>query len=241
MIAPLVLTLLAAVASPPRAAIPAARSAAGEPVAAVVRRCVAAYGGQAALARAAAVVEEGRVTSLLHPGVTGRIARAYARPGKLRVETVFPDAPGEIRVLDGGRGWRDGREVGGPPLAAMMLQAARLDLPALLSAWVDRVEDRGQAEVDGRRVRVLAISPAPGLLVVADVDVASGRVLRSRGEASGGPMPIAFETTYGDFRRVDGVLVPFLERNWANGRSTGETILEKVTFPGRLPDVDFRP
>lgn len=243
MIAPLVLTLLAALASPPPAqpAARAAPAAPGESVPALVRRCVAAYGGRPALDRAAVTVQEGRVTSLLHPGEVGRIARAYARPGRLRVETAFPRAPGEIRVLDGGRGWRDGRAAEGPPLAAMMLQAARMDLPALLSAWVDQVEDRGEAEVDGRKVRVLALRPAPGLVVLAEVDVESGRVVRSRGQAIGAGMPIAFETTYGDFREIEGVLVPFLERNWANGRATGETVLEKVSFPGRLPDADFRP
>lgn len=241
MLAPLALTLLAALAPPAVPVAHGARPTAREGVPALVRRCVAAYGGKAALARAAVTVEEGRVTSLLHPGAPGRIARAYARPGKLRVETAFPDGPGEIRVLDGGRGWRDGQEAHGPRLAAMMLQAARMDLPALLSAWVDRVEDRGEAEVDGRRVRVLALRPAPGLVVLADVDVASGRVLRSRGESVDAGMPLAFETTYGDFRVVEGVLVPFHEQNWANGRSTGETVLEKVSFPKSLPDVDFRP
>jgi hypothetical protein len=212
-----------------------------ERVRALVRRCVDAYGGKAALARSAVVLEEGSVTSLLHPGESGRIARAYVRPGKLRVETQYPGGQGEIRVLDGGRGWRDGEVADGPRLAAMMLQAARMDLPALLSAWVDQVEDRGDGQVEHRRVRVLALKPAPGLVVVAEIDVATGRVLRSRGSSVDPGMPLAFETTYGDFRKVDGVLVPFLERNWANGRTTGETTLEKVSFPKRLPDEHFRP
>jgi hypothetical protein len=244
VIASLVLTLAVVAASRPLEVTPvvARRPArAHEDVRSLVRRCVAAYGGKPALARSAVVLEEGRVTSLLHPGESGRIGRAYVRPGKLRVETRFPSGPGEIRVLDGGKGWRDGEVVDGPRLAAMLLQAARVDLPALLSAWVDQVEDRGAAEVEGRRVRVLAVKPAPGLLVLADVDVGSGRILRSRGSSVDPGMPLAFETTYGDFRKVEGVLVPFVERNWANGRTTGETVLEKVSFPKRLPESHFRP
>lgn len=246
MLAPLVLTLAVAVAaaSPAPPARPAAAggpSRSHEGVRSLVGRCVTAYGGKAALARAAVVLEEGTVTSLLHPGETGRIGRTYVRPGKLRVETKFPGGPGEIRVLDGGKGWRDGEAVDGPRLAAMILQAARMDLPALLSAWVDRVEDRGDGEVDGRRVRILALKPAPGLVLLAEIDVSTGRVLRSRGSSVDPGMPLAFETTYGDFRKVEGVLVPFLERNWANGRATGETVLEKVSFPSRLPDAHFRP
>jgi hypothetical protein len=212
-----------------------------EDVAGVVRRCVDAYGGKAALARAAATRQEGSVTSILNPGATGRIVRAYARPGKLRVEIAFPAARSEVRILDGGKGWRDGEEVESARLAAMILQAARLDLPALLQAWEARLEDRGVAEVDGTAVRVLALQPAPGLVVEAGIDPRSGRILRSRGSSRDPGMPLEFVTSYEDFRKVDGVLVAFRERNWANGRTTGETKLEKVEFPKALPDATFRP
>jgi hypothetical protein len=211
-----------------------------EDVPALVRRCVAAYGGKAAIARAGVTRQEGRVTSILHPGA-GRLVRAYARPGRLRVEVSFAGGSPEVRVLDGGRGWRDGEEVASARLAAMILQAARLDLPALLSAWEGRVQDRGTAEVGGSKVRVVALQPAPGLEVEAAIDPATGRIVRSRGASRDPGMPLEFLTTYEDFRKVDGVLVAFREQNWANGRSTGETVLEKVEFPKTLPEATFRP
>ncbi len=186
------------------------------------------------------MVHEGTVTSLLHPGVTGRIGRAYHRPGKLRVEVDFA-GDGEVRILDGGRGWRQGEEVSGMHLASMILQAARLDLPSLLSAWQERVEDRGTMELDGKTLRVLALRVAPGLVVEADLDPATGRILRSRGTSSGGPSPLEFTTTFSDFRTVEGLLVPFHETNWANGRTTGETALQRVELPRELPDGMFRP
>jgi hypothetical protein len=233
----LVLTLLVAAPGARHAAVRTPR----DEIRALVRRCVEAYGGKQALARAAITRQQGRVTSLLHPGQLGRIGRAYARPGKLRVETAFPNGTGEIRVLDGGHGWRDGEEVAGARLAAMVLQAARLDLPALLASSVAKLEDRGTGTVDGAPVRVLALTAAPGLVVEADVEIATGRVIRSRGSSRDPAIALAFETTYGDFRKVDGVLVAFREQNWANGRTTGETVLEQVEFPRALPDVTFRP
>jgi hypothetical protein len=225
----LALTLAAATAAPH-----------GGDAAQLLDRCVAAYGGKAALARAATTRQEGRVTSVLQPGA-GRVVRAYARPGRLRVEIGYPGSTPELRIVDGGRGWRNGEEAQGARLAAMILQAARLDLPALLSAWRDRVEDRGAAEVDGAKVRLLAVQPAPGLEVEVAIDPATGRILRSRGASRDPGMPLEFVTTYGDFRKVDGVLVPFHERNWANGRSTGETVLDRVEFPKALPAATFRP
>jgi hypothetical protein len=238
--------LLAAAPSAPGSkaaptAVGSAAAAADRETAALIRRCVEAYGGDAAIGRASTSVHEGTVTSLLHPGSQGRLARAYARPRRLRVEVAFPDAPeGEIRVLDGRRGWRQGQEVTGPPLAAMILQAARMDLPAQLAAPGAKVTSRGTLALGGRTLRVLALEVAPGVTVEAAIEPDTGRILRSRGSAAG-PSPVEFVTTYSDFRTVDGVLVPFHEENWANGKNTGETVLTSVDFPGSFPPDLFRP
>lgn len=228
---PIALALATASAAPAAGAIPS-----------LVRRCVDAYGGEAALSKLAASVQEGSVTSILSPGVRGRMGRAYRRSGKLRVEIDFAGRDPEVRVLDGGRGWRHGQAVSGGYLDSMLLQAARLDLPALLSAWQDRVKDAGTLVHEGVTLRVLSIEVAPGLVVEAGIDPVSGRILRSRGRrADGAGPPLEFVTTYSDFRKVDGVLVAFHEDNWANGSRTGETVLERVEFPGALPDDLFRP
>jgi hypothetical protein len=212
-----------------------------EAVGAVVRRCVDAYGGKAALARATAARQEGSVTSTMSPGQAGRMVRTFARPGKLRVEIAFPGGRSETRIVDGARGWRDGEEVRRERLSAMILQAARLDLPALLESSEARLEDRGSSDVGGTPVRVLALPLAPGLLLEAAIDARSGRILRSRGASRVDGIPLEFVTAYEDFRKVDGVLVAFREKSWANGRSTGETVLEKVEFPKKVPEATFRP
>ena len=235
MLVPLAATL-ALLAAPP-AALPRPR----EPVESVLSRIVQAYGGRDALARARAFRQEGSVTSLLHPGATGRIERAYARSGRLRVVTRYAGATDEVRVVDGGRGWRNGEPSDGARFAAMVLQAARLDLPALLDAWRQKVTDRGEADLDGRALRVLALEVGPGLTVEAHVDPATGRILRSTSRGPGPGVPLEFATTYSDFREVGGVLFAFREGNWANGSTTGETILEKVKVVAALPEATFRP
>jgi hypothetical protein len=40
---------------------------------------------------------------------------------------------------------------------------------------------------------------------------------------------------------VDGVLFAFREGNWANGSTTGETVLEKVELLASVPAEAFRP
>jgi hypothetical protein len=232
---PLALLVVAAAAAP-------VASGAPQSARALVRRCVDAHGGADALRRASAVVQQGTITSLLHPGAKGRIARAYQRPGRLRVETAWPDGPGEIRVLDGGSGWRNGIPVSGPPLTAMILQAARLDVPALLSAWEARVVERGTWQLEGKTLRVLALAVAPGMEVEAGIDPDTGRVLRSRSVGPGRDGgTVEFVTTYSDFREVGGVLFAFHEGNWANGATTGETVLERIEIVKGFPPEAFRP
>jgi hypothetical protein len=176
----------------------------------------------------------------MHPNDTGQIARAYQRPGKLRVEIAWPTG-GEIRILDGKAGWRDGKAVEGPPLDAMVLQAARLDVPALLSAPDAKVQDRGTWDHEGKKLRVLAVAIGPGMEVEAGIDPGSGRILRSRTISGAGGQPLEFVTTYSDFRDVGGALFAHREGNWANGTSTGETVITQIQRPASLPDDLFRP
>jgi len=142
--------------------------------------------------------------------------------------------------VDGSAGWRGGVAVQGPPLTAMVLQAARFDLPLRLKEGLDHLEDRGIVEVDGRKLRALALTVGPGLVVEADLDPATGRILRSRAAATDGP-PVEFVTTYADFRAVDGMLIAFREGNWANGVTTGETVLTSVERLAQVPEGAFRP
>ena len=228
------LALLAGAPPPPAGGAPIDRGT-------LLDRVIEAYGGREGLARAKAFRQEGAVTSMLHPGVRGRIERAYARPGRLRVVTRYPGAPDEVRIVDGGRGWRNGAQADGVRFAAMVLQAARLDLPALMDAWRQKVVDRGESTLDGKVLRVLALEVGPGLTVEAHVDPATGRILRSTGKGPGPGVPLEFETIYSDFRTVDGLLFAFHEGNWANGSTTGETVLEKIEVVRVLPEATFRP
>jgi len=206
----------------------------------LARRCVAAYGGAEAIARVSGFVQEGTVTSLLHPGMTGRIGRAFRRPGRLRVEISYPDRSGEIRVLDGSEGWRDGAPASGPQLAAMVLHAARLDVPALLAEKGRQLADRGTWQHEGRTLRVLSVEVGPGLWVEVGIDPDTGLILRSRSFTVDPGRAVEFVTSYSEFREVGGVVFAFREGNWANGATTGETVLSRVEVvaPGA---VLFRP
>lgn len=212
---------------------------------ALLDRVTRAYGGVEALSRAAAVRQTGRLTAAMRGPREGTILRAYGRPDRLRVEIAFPGEEKEVRVLDGPRGWRQGREAAGGPYDAMVLQAARLDLPWLLQERKGQVKELGTLTRDGKERRVLEMPLSGTMTVLAEIDPESGRILRSSGtvisQMGSRLVPLEFATEYDDFRTAGGVLFAFRERNFAQGHPTGDTVLSGVEVLPSLPGDTFRP
>lgn len=213
------------------------------PVESLIVLSVDAYGGEDALAGASRMIQTGTVSSIMRSGATGKIVRLYERPIRLRVEIEYPGDESEVRILDGGRGWRNGVPASGPMYQAMLLQTARLGLPAILLDFQASIQDLGEIERGGVRLRAVGLEFHQGLSVTAEIDPESGRIVRSAGTISGrdGRPALTFATEYSDFRDVDGVLVPFHEVNYAQGRRTGETWLESVELLQDVPAGSFRP
>ncbi len=230
---------------------PAASSGADE-VLALLRKSVDAYGGEKALAKLV-FLESGRLTATMRGGKEGSIARLYRRPDKLRVEISFADETPEVRILDGKKGWRQGQEATGMPFDAMVLQAARFALPLNLLQRRGEVKDLGTVARDGKVRRVLELPLGASLSMTAEIDPATGRVLRSTAKSAGGmggmSMSVGgmsgggveFATTYDDFRKVDGILFAFKEGNFAMGQHTGDTVIEKIEILKTLPDGALTP
>lgn len=188
-LAPILIALAAAsaVAQPPPPQIP---------LEVVLARTLEAYGGAEAWSRLRSLRQSGQITSALRGH--GTVERAFAFPDRLRVESRFPEAAGEVRILAGEDGWRNGEVVAGPPYLAMVLQAARLALPRLLLEGRERLLDLGPAEGAEGSLRLLALPLRQGARLEIEIDLASGRILRSRGRVG----QLVFETRYSDFRPV---------------------------------------
>lgn len=208
----------------------------------LIAKVVDAYGGRARLESAVAIRETGRVEAATKIGRTGPLARVFARPLRLRAEMGDETKGKEVRVLDGAKGWRDGKVATGPAVQAMILQAVRLDLPLQLLAHKDKVVEKPAVEREGRRLRELEFPLEGNLSVTAGIDPDTGHILYSRGTISDGPMgAMNFETAYADFRTVDGLLFAFKETNLASGVKTADTLLSKIEILKAAPEQDFKP
>jgi len=210
----------------------------------ILDRVLEAYGGSSARERAATVRQTGVVSATMRNG-HGEIVRTFERPGKLRVEIKYEGMPDpEIRVLDGSQGWRSGDPVQGPMLTSMILQAARMGLPWILADHADAIVDRGTVERDGGERRVLELPLDDSTSIIVEIDPETARITRSIGRASAPGFPggvMEFATDYDDFRMIDGLLVPFHEKNYAMGHSTGETHLTQVKVGVEIPPSTFAP
>jgi len=209
----------------------------------IIDRVLEAYGGADRLGeissyRVEAVLD---ATRRREPVTTVRV---FARPSRLRVELHYPDIP-ETRLLDGTEGWRDRgtglQPVSGMLLTAMMLQAARADLPWILDAHRDIVRVVGPVERGDRSLLGLEITMGPTVLFRAYVDSETHQVVESLGILAAGGRNVMFETKYSDFRTVDGILFPFAEENYASGTHTGSTRITSVEINPALSLETFQP
>ncbi len=206
---------------------------------AVVDQVVAAYGGRKVVAAARVLRQKGHV--ITETRGSAALLREFGRPDRLRVELKYPGNT-EVRLLNGASAFREGRPVSGPMRDAMLLQAARLDLPALLDEARARVTDLGVQQRSGLAMRALLVPLGFGLQITVFVDERSGRILRSEGSVPAGPMGrVEFWTDYSDFRRAKGMLFAFAEENFASGRRTGRTQLDTVEVMDALPATTWTP
>jgi hypothetical protein len=226
MVAILAVMLAASPATPP------------EKLDALLVRIARAYGGERALARLRTYREAGVLES---PRGVARTFRLFSPPDRLRVEIVYPDGGGELRILDGSSGWRNGEQVAGPPRDAMLLQAARLDLPGLLLRNRRRLVDLGEVRREHKTLRGVGVPLSDDLNLAVIVDPKSALIVHSEGALPGPGGQMRFATDYSDFRRVGGVLFAFHEANFASGQKTGETRLEKIELLASAPAGSFRP
>lgn len=186
----------------------------------VVSNVMKEYGGKAAWAKVTSLRETGTVVPLMRKG-DGKLTRTWSGPGKLNVEIVYPTQT-EVRIVERDHGTHNGKEVTGGSLDAMKLQAARLELPMLLSTKRASLKDLGTK--DG--IRAIEIPLSETLALTVNIDAKTWRILRSTGKASG----LEFVVDYSDFRRVDGLLFPFAEAGMAQGMPTANTKFDTIAI-----------
>lgn len=210
----------------------------------LIDRILSAYGGKK-LETVKAYRIVGRVTARMRR-TEGKMVRLLERPNRLLVDLAYDVNP-ERRYLDRRQGWRTDpsgsgiREVDGPLLKAMILQAARANIPWILSERRQEVTQIPHLKVGERMAMGMQVILEPGLILRLYAEPGTARVVYSQAILNTEKLKTHFETAYSDFREVDGVLFAHHEENWASGFHTGTTEIHKITVNPIIKPEDFRP
>ncbi len=210
----------------------------------ITSKIINAYGGSAAVERARTIYAKGTIKAFMRGG-SGTYVRYMKRDGKLRVETNYTMSS-ELRLLDGKRGWRGMdnsplEESEGPPLQAMLYQYKEVDI--LYGLLKDRfvMRDEGTSKVGSADVYVLDLEDADKIPMKIYVDRKSYRILRTEGYFSMGGQITSLGSEYSDFRKVDGLLMPYKITNFAAGQTISETRIKEYRLNVNMPDKLFMP
>lgn len=184
------------------------------------------------------IVQRGRTLSRAQG--EGTLIRAYRAPDVFRVEIDYPSNP-EVRILSGTQAWQRNRPMSDSFRAALILQAARVALPWNLFAARDKLRDAGEHKIGETRLHFIELPLGEGVMLIAEVDPDSGRIMRSRGILQHGGSQMVFGTVYDDFRSHDGRLHAAVEHHFAMNRYIGRSHIDAVEYGTALPDSLFRP
>lgn len=210
----------------------------------LIDRVLAAYGGEK-IEAVKAYRMEGTVTAKMRQ-TDGKMVRLFARPDRLYVDLAYRTNP-ERRFLDKKRGWRTDpggggiNEVGGHLLKSMVLQAARSNIPWVLSERREDVTQIPPLKVGDRMTIGIEVLLEPGLFLRLYADPRTARIVYSQAILNTETLKTHFETAYSDFREVDGILFAHHEENWASGFHTGTTEIREIILNPELAPKSFRP
>lgn len=207
----------------------------------LLNKVAQAYGGETVITATRAYRQSGVTFSSLR-GREGRVKRSYRHPDHLRVEIDYGSEGSELRVLSGARAWKQNEPVGEPFYSAMLLQAARLGLPAALFEFRDNLQQGVTLTAkSGQQLQTLVLNFHGKTGVIAGIDPKTGRILESWGILEFKNFRMEFGTVYDDFRLQNGRLFAFSEEHYAMGGKTGYTRLESIEIVDQLPDELFAP
>jgi len=197
----------------------------------IIEKVVKAYEGREALDKVKSIYAKGRIAAFAF-GEKGTYVRYFERGRRLRVDIDYPNSS-EHRILNGTKGYEGGSEVTGDRYLAMVYQYKQLDLPYGLLHSDYRVTYKGRGKVDGKEAEVLGLIDKEGPPMKIYIDTKTFYIVKVSGDFSMGDGTMALSAVFSEFRKVDGIYLPYRITNFAGGERIAETHIReyKVNTP----------
>jgi len=211
----------------------------------LVRAHLAARGGEERIRAVRSLRMTGRISNP-HGGEMPMTVE-WRRPGAVRIEATIQGMK-MIQAFDGERGWlvvpfggRMDPQPAGAEDVARLRRSADFEGPLVDAAAKDnRIDLVGRESMEGTPVDHLRVTRADGEVVDLYLDAESHLVIRESGTATQQGMEARYAVTFGAFREVGGLLVPFERERRVEGMPGAQvTTIEAVELDVALPDERF--
>jgi len=226
-------------------AAPPARAASPPTVDKIVAKYVAARGGLKKIRSVQSLRQKGHVTA--GPNQEGIVTRELKRPAHTRFEFKVQGVTA-VFVSDGKHGWKVDPFSGDAELQPLSDQvvaeaAEQGDFEGPLVDWKAKghtVELAGTEDLAGRPAYKLKVTLGSGGVRYDYIDATSMNLVRTDTTRQVRGRPVQIQTTFGDFKKTDGLLFPrFVEVAAAGRPNTLRIDVESVEVNPPLSDARF--
>jgi outer membrane lipoprotein-sorting protein len=194
-------------------------------------------------------VQSARMTGkmVMGQGMEAPFTMEVARPNKMRMEFTIQGMTG-VQAFDGKSGWSVMPFMGKKDPEAMSADDAKqaadqADMDGPLVDYKEKghqVELVGKEDVEGTPAYKLKVTKKNGDIVNVYIDTESYMEIKDAGRAKVRGQEIEGETTFGDFKTVDGLVFPFSIEQKAKGMPGGMTMtISKIEVNPKLEDSRF--
>jgi outer membrane lipoprotein-sorting protein len=222
-------------------ALPAAAQSIDE----IIAKSIEARGGEAKLRAVKSVRVTGKIE--VGPGMVAPTTMVMKRPGMVRMEFTIQGMTA-IQAYDGKEGWAvmpfQGKK-DAEPMAAddvkNMEDEADIDGPLMdYKAKGNTVEYLGKDKVEGSDAYKLKVTKKNGIVETCFIDADSGLQVKSITKTKIRGNEAEVETTYSDFRNVEGLILAFaIESGQVGSPQKQKITIDKVEINPDAADAQF--
>lgn len=211
----------------------------------LLKRHYEALGGLEKIKAVETIKMTGRM--LMGPGMEARFVRLAKRPNRYRMEFTVQGMTG-VQAYDGETAWmympftgRTEPEVMPEDLAKQVIEEADMDGPLVdYQEKGHQVELLGKEDVEGSPAYKLKVTLRSGEVSYYYLDAEYFLLIKTAAKRAVQGTEVEVETSLGDYREVDGLMVPFSIRVKGQGPAEQTIILDTVELNVPVDEAQFK-
>jgi outer membrane lipoprotein-sorting protein len=212
----------------------------------VIAKYIDAIGGRKALDSVKSMRMTGKM--VMGGGMEAPLTIEFRRPEKMRMEFTFQGMTG-TQAYDGESGWfimpftgKTDPEKMPPDMVKEIKRQADFEGPLVdYKKKGNKVEMEGTDELEGTPVYKLKVTRADGDVEHYLIDKDNYIILGTKGARTFQGTPVDFEVTFGDYKEVNGLMLPhsFSQKSSASMDHENTMVIDKIETNVDIPDSRF--